>query len=74
MSKTKFTTRAFERSHGRKPSSSTMGSWAFRASSSETAFESDLYGELVFVHMATLAEAKKSPQVRSLGSLVAVMP
>ena len=43
---TTFTTAPFERSHGRKPKG--HGDWAFQAATRDTAFDSELTGEVQF--------------------------
>lgn len=63
--KTKFTTSQFERSHGRKPKG--FGGWAFSRSTSASAFESDLFGEVEFFS-GTLTEAKKLAAAKMTGA------
>lgn len=68
---TKFTTAAFVRAHGRKPRG--FGCWAFQQATRETAFESELVGEVEFV-TGTLTEAKAEAARRFAGaSFVAVL-
>lgn len=74
MSAVEFTTRAFERSHGRKPRSSTLGTWALQTSTSSTAFAHELTGDVLFVNSSTLTEAKRAARAAGLGPIVAVLP
>ncbi len=53
--KVKFTTAPFERTHGRTPKG--FGAWAFQATTSETAFDSELTGEVQFF-TGTFTEAR----------------
>lgn len=71
-SRVQFTTRAFQRSHGRRPSG--RGTWGFQQSTTEVAFDADLRGDVLWAN-GTLAEAKR--QVAALvpgGTLLAVLP
>ncbi len=67
---TKFTTRQFERTHGRKPKG--FGSWAFQATTSETAFDSELTGEIQFF-TGTFTEARAAAKQAFDAPLVAVL-
>lgn len=69
--RTEFTTAAFERSHGRRPSG--RGSWAFQAATNWTAFDRDLTGEIVWAN-GTLTEAKAAARIALPGQLIAVLP
>ena len=53
--KVKFTTAPFERTHGRTPKG--FGAWAFQATTHDTAFESELTGEVQFF-TGTFTEAR----------------
>ena len=50
------TTRAFTRSSGRSPRG--YGSWGFQRSTTEAAYDGDLYGEMEFFQ-GTLTEARR---------------
>ncbi len=67
---TKFTTRQFERTHGRTPKS--FGAWAFQAATHETAFESELTGEVQFF-TGTFTEARAEARQAFNTPLVAVL-
>lgn len=51
-----FTTSPYERSHGKRPQGT--GSWAFQRTTTDVAFDGDLYGKIEFF-TGTLSEAKK---------------
>ncbi len=67
---TKFTTRQFERTHGRTPKG--FGAWAFQATTSETAFDSELTGEVQFF-TGTFTEARAEARRFFTAPLVAVL-
>lgn len=71
-----FTERAYVRSHGKAPSRRVRGTWAFQATTSETAYDRDLFGDIFWSDSATLGEAKQAARVHfaSLGCDVAVLP
>ena len=66
-----LTTSAFERSHGHKPRG--FGHWAFQRTTSRTAFERELEGELVFL-TGTLTECREQLVSSGVTGLVAVLP
>jgi hypothetical protein len=70
MGKTEFTTRQFERTHGRKPKG--FGAWAFQATTSETAFDSELTGSVQFF-TGTFTEARAEAKQAFEAPLVAVL-
>lgn len=53
---TTFTTSPYERAHGRKPRGD--GQWAFRQASSDTAYDHEQFGPIVWA-TGTLAQAKR---------------
>jgi len=67
---TTFTTAPFERSHGRKPKG--HGDWAFQAATRDTAFESELTGEVEFFN-GTFTEARAEARRFFTAPLVAVL-
>ena len=67
---TTFTTAPFERSHGRKPKG--HGDWAFQAATRDTAFESELTGEVQFFN-GTFTEARAEARRFFTAPLVAVL-
>lgn len=69
---TMTTTRAYERSHGRKPRGE--GGWGFQRSTTEVAFDGDRYGDVHFF-FGTYTEARKAAvEAMSDAAVVAVMP
>ena len=68
--KVKFTTRQFERTHGRTPKG--FGAWAFQATTHDTAFESELTGEVQFF-TGTFTEARAEARRFFTAPLVAVL-
>ena len=67
-----FTDRAFVRSTGRSPRGT--GHWAFQASTRESAFDSDLVGEIEFF-VGTLSNARSEARRHFAGAaFVAVLP
>lgn len=70
MSALTFTTRSFERSTGRKAKG--FGTWAFQATSRETAFASELLGETEFFS-GTLTEAKAALRATGASGLWALL-
>ena len=67
-----FTTRNFERSHGRPPRG--RGSWAFQESATDAAFEEDMRGDVEWFH-GTYSEAREQAAQAFAGAeFVAVMP
>lgn len=65
-----FTTRQFERTHGRKPKG--FGHWAFQRTTRETAFEGELVGEVEFFS-GTLTEAKAAAKAAGMGELTGLV-
>lgn len=70
--KIEFTTSAYFRSHGKTPSGG--GSWAFQKATSITAFDSELVGEIYWVHGETFAAAKRALRTLGVSGLWAVLP
>lgn len=67
-------TAAYERSHGRKPSTRTRGSWYFKATRSWTCYDADLTGDLIPVRFSTLGEAIRTMRAAGYSGEFAVMP
>jgi hypothetical protein len=70
LTTTAFTTAPFERSHGRKPKG--YGAWAFQAATCDTAFDSELIGEVEFF-TGTFTEARVEARRFFTAPLVAVL-
>ena len=68
--KVKFTTASFERSHGRQPKG--FGAWAFQTTTHDTAYESELTGEVQFF-TGTFTEARNEARQAFNTPLVAVL-
>lgn len=67
-----FTTSPYVRSHGSEPRG--RGSWAFQAASSQTAFDDERRGDVVFFN-GTFAQARREARRHFAGEeFVAVMP
>ena len=58
--KPQITTRPYNRSHGKAPQGN--GGWAFQRSTTEVAFDADLYGDILFTKFGTLTECRKAAQ------------
>ncbi len=68
--KTTFTTRQFERTWGSKPKG--FGTWAFQATTTQTAFDSERTGEIQFF-TGTLTEARNEARRSFTEPLIAIL-
>ena len=68
-----FTESAFIRSHGKRPSRSTYGSWAFQRTTRETAYDSELRDGILWFK-GTLPEAKKALKAGGHTGYFAILP
>lgn len=66
----RFTTRQFERTHGRKPKG--FGNWAFQQVTAETAFDHERVGRVEFF-TGTLTEAKAKAKAEGMGELTGLV-
>lgn len=66
-----FTASAFERSHGKRPTG--RGSWAFQQTTSFTAFDAELFGEIEFFN-DTLTGAMARMRANGATGLWAILP
>lgn len=69
-------TAAYERSHGRKPSTATRGTggWAFQETSNPNCFDAHLIGEPIFVQAVSLRDAVNHLRARGLSGEFALLP